>query len=153
MLSIMKTFLNVLYRRILYKIPLKFLLVLLAVLAVFVASTKADNVASLLTTYDLWTKTITTSRKSIYDYWANSSDNTICFNFDWFTSTTNIFVWNSPNYDWQPWANIKFYNGWAWEYLCLYKSANDRYLNIKAESSSTNVNISYFIFFISCRCI
>lgn len=42
MLSIMKTFLNVLYRRILYKIPLKFLLILLAIFCLMFAYSKAD---------------------------------------------------------------------------------------------------------------
>lgn len=38
----MKTFLNVLYRRILYKIPLKFLLVLLWIWALIIASANAE---------------------------------------------------------------------------------------------------------------
>ena len=38
----MKTFLNVLYRRILYKIPLKFLLLLLWICAILFASVNAD---------------------------------------------------------------------------------------------------------------
>lgn len=44
MLSIMKTFLNVLYRRILYKIPLKFLLILLAIWAILFASCNANEI-------------------------------------------------------------------------------------------------------------
>ena len=42
----MKTFLNVLYRRILYKIPLKLLLVLLAIFWLLFAFSKAENICT-----------------------------------------------------------------------------------------------------------
>ena len=51
----MKTFLNVLYRRILYRIPLKFLLILLAVCAVFIASfSSAVNLPSSNFPWNSW---------------------------------------------------------------------------------------------------
>lgn len=66
MLSIMKTFLNVLYRRILYKIPLKLLLVLLAIFWLLFACTKADLILS-------QSDTITISHDS-YTYTFNNYD-------------------------------------------------------------------------------
>ena len=56
----MKQFLNVLYRRILYKIPLKFLLVLLALFAVCFASfSKAEILGWFASTSYNWTHTFT----------------------------------------------------------------------------------------------
>lgn len=103
----MKTFFNVLYRRILYKIPLKFLLILLAICAIFIASfSSADNIiynsSSILNAFSVanWSSThnFTIPAKS-----------TVCF----FTTVNTITCafWNNNSM-------------WWWELACITNNNN-----------------------------
>ena len=139
----MKTFLNVLYRRILYKIPLKLLLVILAFVAVFIASTKAENVSSLITY--MWSSNITVNWNAyytIYDFWDSNVNWTYCIyinDTDWqlYFATENS---NYLNKD----IALRFWADWDWEYLCI-TDVWKRYLFFKNETS-TAVNIDYDLF-------
>lgn len=96
MLSIMKTFLNVLYRRILYKIPLKLLLVLLAIFWLLFACTKAsfDNPVLLTTFWQWWHDYSNDDYDLLCLKNVNCSDRQIGFNFAWLTSAYFNSNWN-----------------------------------------------------------
>lgn len=106
MLSIMKTFLNVLYRRILYKIPLKFLLILLAVFGLLFAYSKADLV--LIDSIEKnWVFSDSSYSNSSVDFicidwiYCNNNNNWLYYNFDHWADTHrvtsnshNLLNWN-----------------------------------------------------------
>ena len=139
MLFIMKTFLNVLYRRILYKIPLKFLLVLLAILAVFVASVKAENLPAswrwwnnIQTDGSYWYSTqrinITSTRNftvNNYDFTCfhkSTQDASCVYSQDWWTnrvltSLTSLSCVDTSTFTikWNCWDTYFFYfKVWQW---------------------------------------
>ena len=114
MLSIMKTFLNVLYRRILYKIPLKLLLVLLAIFWLLFACTKAD--LQVINSYDLdlqWQYRYSNSNWDFVCVVVNS-----CTTY-WSNWVAEFTVSNTPNRDmivkfnWQV-NNTPTMNKWMW---------------------------------------
>ena len=65
----MRQLLNVIYRKILYRIPLKFLLILLAVVAVFVASVKADTIENV---WVVWMMGMNSNQT--YEFWKWNSN-------------------------------------------------------------------------------
>ena len=144
MLSIMKTFLNVLYRRILYKIPLKLLLVLLAIFWLFFACTKADNVSDLITTIntvdsDVWWRQYLqvlhmsdSSEYWIYCLYVESLSNSyLTF---WFNSSLSYWNWD---------LSYNIYEDWGSFYACLY--ANYDYIFLY-NPTSTTAHINYKLF-------
>lgn len=140
----MKTFINVLYRRILYRIPLKFLLLLLAIFWLLFASfSSADNVATLLDTTAISQTNIDTNWKTLVDFGSNWDAYTVCFNYDWYVGS--LQTWIGSIVDYEPWTNFTYWSDWDWKYVCFYKSALDRYLNIKSRSTTTVVYWDYFI--------
>ena len=129
----MRQFLNVLYRRILYKIPLKLLLVILAVVSVFIACTQASfEISPLYVSYQR-----NASTQHIYWEWVPNSD-TFCiidtmwtFNVDfdcvWNYTTLTLFdslcVSNSEYSD--NWHEICLQSiNWNYEVWVLYYSTN-----------------------------
>lgn len=139
----MKTFLNVLYRRILYKIPLKFLLILLVIFWLLFAYTKADDIVEdLITPID--TDTITVNRYWYYtlietnsssDYW------TYCLHVKNLVWEVNIWFYSSLSY--QSALGYRLYSDWWDFYACLY--TNMRYLFLYNDYTS-NIEISYDLF-------
>ena len=97
----MKNFINVLYRRILYKIPLKLLLILLAIFWLLFACTKAEfSDPVLLETYSNWANNGSYSNAN-YDIlciqnW-NCADRKLVFNF---THWVWIYYSNLNNDQW-----------------------------------------------------
>lgn len=132
----MKTFFNVLYRRILYKIPLKFLLVLLAIVAVFIATTKAEFVVS------NYNKTIYTNQNN-FIYFSDYNDPTyLCIqninncNIDWWihTSPTN-------NTSSQVMFRDTLASGITPPLYCITQSSDWFYINIVPRSSSCVIKV------------
>ena len=115
MLSIMKTFLNVLYRRILYKIPLKFLLILLALFAICFASfSNAED------SFNCWPVFVSAQN---YTNNYNFSMNVAWSEFEW----TDLYCFTNSSVN--NWVKIKF--NCQWDYIsvaklqsyCYYKSS------------------------------
>ena len=130
MLSIMKQFINVLYRRILYKIPLKLLLVILAIVSVFIACTEADYLDWL--TY-IWNIS-NTDTNSVY---------TTTFWTIWYPDQTSLFCIhvnddnNDTLYTLSVWAtnNIRLRRADFW---CFYYSAWSQTATIVISNSNWN---------------
>lgn len=103
----MKTFLNVLYRRILYRIPLKFLLVLLAVWAVFIACfSSADFLYNSATSSSM-------SVKNVYQQVSSDNNSHIFCNYRWSVSYHTFFSRDWVNDDKEISTNYIIYC-WTW---------------------------------------
>lgn len=141
----MKTFLRVIYTKIFYRIPLKFLLILLAIWTVlFVSFSSADNVWTLVQNINIdYTTVSTSSWKTLVNFWYNSSF-TVCFRLYWSINSTLDF-WISKNNDSSPDAFVKYYRVWQGHYYCIFKSTDDAYFVVKSEVSNENVYWDYFI--------
>ena len=135
----MRQLLNVIYRKILYSIPLKFLLVLLAILAVFVASVKAENLPAswrwwnnIQTDGSYWYSTqrinITSTRNftvNNYDFTCfhkSTQDASCVYSQDWWTnrvltSLTSLSCVDTSTFTikWNCWDTYFFYfKVWQW---------------------------------------
>lgn len=132
----MKTFLNVLYRRILYKIPLKLLLVLLAVFGILFASfSSADNFYQNI---DFWTTIV--------------GDNNV-HSIVWDSNSISCFYWVSSTFCNN--LQFKFLDDVDWYFLSnsslwwceTYKPVCFSWLNtieFKRYNSSNNITVRYF---------
>ena len=130
----MKTFLNVLYRRILYRIPLKFLLVLLAVCAVFIAcfSSADQTIPSsnfLANKYDLWVQWY----ESVYRNYAK-------YDVSSMSSSTKVIL--------RDWYSMVCFRRTNWT-SCQYSFDNSTWYNV-AENSLTCRNWQWDFYMKSC---
>ena len=150
MLSIMKTFLNVLYRRILYKIPLKFLLLLLWIGAILFASVNADYFSSYwnyidnewkITTSDTILNNTTYTTLFNYNNWTYTSSWTYCFRII-SSNPIQMSVWFSDTQNKAPSNLYTIYNDQYNTWICLY--GNKPYFNAKLNSSSNTVHLELF---------
>lgn len=125
----MWTFLRVIYTKILYRIPLKFLLILLAVVAVFIAS------FSHALTLDNWNYPWQFEYQQVYDFYG-TRDIKQYYNYtqDWISC---IFVSNSYRCTLNDWTNT--YNLNQWVAYCT--DSNTLILNC-----SSSVEIYYYLF-------
>lgn len=116
----MKTFINVLYRRILYKIPLKLLLVILAVVSVCIAITKADSFDwNIWIWNDLGAWQSATFSTTLWDFICISSTKSSC-------NDMTVNLWNISN-RWNPYQHI----------LCVFWDLNN-YAVVVNNNTSTN---------------
>lgn len=105
----MKQFLNVLYRRILYKIPLKFLLVLLALFAVCFASFS-----------NAWLELVnqTNYTNIVSDWEYHSSHDLLCLNNITCLNNSNLrFNFNRWNW-YYTYTRLNLNNYWQWMWVC-----------------------------------
>lgn len=116
MKTFINTFINVLYRRILYKIPLKFLLVLLAIVCVFIATTKAETINWVISDWSLSAWESAQFGSIIWDtecfYSTSSSCNSITIS-NWQDSTT-----------WNPYQHLVCLVHWTTERSTFRNNSN-----------------------------
>lgn len=124
----MKTFLRVLYTKILYRIPLKFLLILLAVVAVFIASFSHATISSpvLLKTYDTMQQDKSYTNNN---YEMLCIKNYSCDNSSLYFNRTH---WASAYISLQNWWS-EWYACWFWHTIYF----------------STNYNCTFYIYWVN----
>ena len=129
----MKNFINVLYRRILYKIPLKLLLVLLAIFWLLFACTKAWLVEIDRTTYSMWS----------YNDWhyTNSDADLNCLQL--VNCSSQNAHWLAYNFD--RWLHAQYLN-WNHELANSYGSCTSWDIYFGTDWTTCSFQIASYVF-------